>query len=80
MTREFLGLRIRNFQGIIFAQIRTYAEIFKSAIVYLLRQRIYMPKWEPSLTHNYKSADDKGVLVVEISCFVIYFENLFYFI
>ena len=36
ITREFLGLRIRNFQGIIFLWTRTYREIFKSALVYLL--------------------------------------------
>ena len=34
-TREFLGLRMRNFQGIIFILIRTNREIFKSALVYL---------------------------------------------
>ena len=34
-TREFLGLRMRNFQGIVFISTRTYSEIFKSALVYL---------------------------------------------
>ena len=31
MTQQFLGLRMRNFQGIAFIQTRTYTEIFKSA-------------------------------------------------
>ena len=35
ITREFLGLRILIFQGIIFIWTRTYREIFKSALVYL---------------------------------------------
>ena len=35
ITREFLGLRMQNFQGIIFIWIRTYMEILKSALVYL---------------------------------------------
>ena len=35
MTQEFLGLKMRNFQGIIFIWTRTYGEIFKSALVYL---------------------------------------------
>ena len=35
MTRDLLGLRMRNFQGMIFKWIRTYREIFKSALVYL---------------------------------------------
>ena len=35
ITREFLGLRMLNFQGIIFMWTRTYSEIFKSAWVYL---------------------------------------------
>ena len=37
ITREFLGLRMRNFQGmgIIFIRTQTYSEIFKSALVYL---------------------------------------------
>ena len=32
ITREFLGLRVQNFQGIIFIWTRAYKEIFKSAI------------------------------------------------
>ena len=35
MTQEFLGLRMRNFQGIVFTRVRTYIEIFKSALGYL---------------------------------------------
>ena len=35
ISREFLGLRIQNFQGIVFTQTETYGEIFKSALVYL---------------------------------------------
>ena len=35
ITREFLGLRIWNFQGIILIWLRTNVEIFKSALVYL---------------------------------------------
>ena len=31
ITREFLGLRMRNFQGIIFIWTQAYREIFKSA-------------------------------------------------
>ena len=35
ITREFLELRMRNFQGIGFIWTQTYTEIFKSALVYL---------------------------------------------
>ena len=35
ITRKFLGLRMRNFQGIILTWRRIYREIFKSALVYL---------------------------------------------
>ena len=35
ITREFLGLRKRNFQGIVFTRTQIYREIFKSALVYL---------------------------------------------
>ena len=35
ITRELLGLRMRNFQRVIFIWIRTNREIFKSALVYL---------------------------------------------
>ena len=35
ITRELLGLRVRNFQCVIFIWIRTNREIFKSALVYL---------------------------------------------
>ena len=35
ITREFFGLRMRNFQGIAFLRTQTYREIFKSALVYL---------------------------------------------
>ena len=35
MTRDLLGLRMRNFQGMVFKWNRTYGEIFKSALVYL---------------------------------------------
>ena len=34
ITREHLGLRMRNFQGVIFIWIRANREIFKSALVY----------------------------------------------
>ena len=34
-TREFLGLGMLNFQGIVFIWTQTYREIFKSALVYL---------------------------------------------
>ena len=34
ITRELLGLRMRNFHGVIFMWIRTNREIFKSALVY----------------------------------------------
>ena len=39
ITREFLGLRMRNFQGIAFIWTQAYREIFKSALVYL--QELY---------------------------------------
>ena len=35
MTREFLGLRARDFQDIVFVWAKTYREIFKSVLVYL---------------------------------------------
>ena len=35
MTRYFLGLRMRNFQIIVFIKTQTYREIFKSALAYL---------------------------------------------
>ena len=35
IIREFLGLRMRNFQGIAFIWTQTYREICKSALVYL---------------------------------------------
>ena len=35
ITREFLVLRMRNFQGIVFIWPQRYREIFKSALVYL---------------------------------------------
>ena len=35
ITREFLGLRMRKFQGVILKWIRTYMEFFKSALMYL---------------------------------------------
>ena len=37
-TREFLGSRMRNFQGIDFIWTQTYREIFKSALVYLQKR------------------------------------------
>ena len=38
ITWEFLGLKMRNFQGI-FIWIQTYTEILKSALAYLYQQR-----------------------------------------
>ena len=35
ITREFLGLRMGDFQGIVFERTQTYREIFKFALVYL---------------------------------------------
>ena len=35
ITRGFLGLRVQNFQGIVFIGTQTYREIFKSGLVYL---------------------------------------------
>ena len=35
ITREFLVLRMRNFQGIAFVWTQTYSEILKSALVQL---------------------------------------------
>ena len=35
ITREFYGLRKRNFQGIVFMWIQIYREILKPALVYL---------------------------------------------
>ena len=35
ITREILGLKMLNFQGIVFTWIQTYKEIFKPALVYL---------------------------------------------
>ena len=35
ITREFLGLKTRNFRGIAFIWTQTNKEIFKSALVYL---------------------------------------------
>ena len=35
ITREFLGLRMRNFHGSAFIWTKTHSEIFKSALVYL---------------------------------------------
>ena len=40
ITREFLGLQMQNFQGIMFIWIRTYREIFKSALVYLYPDQV----------------------------------------
>ena len=37
INREFLVLRMRNFPGIDFKRIQTYREIFKSALVYLIK-------------------------------------------
>ena len=37
ITWEFLGSRMPNFQGNIFIWIKIYREIFKSALVYLLK-------------------------------------------
>ena len=34
ITREFLGLRMRNFESIVFIWTQTYRKIFKSALVY----------------------------------------------
>ena len=36
ITREFIGLRMPNFQDSIFIWTRTYRQIFKSALVYLM--------------------------------------------
>ena len=33
--REFLGLRMQNFQGIVFIRTQIYREIFKFSLVYL---------------------------------------------
>ena len=35
MTRELLGLRMPNFQSIVFLRRQTYMEIFKCTLVYL---------------------------------------------
>ena len=35
ITREFIGLRMQNFQGIVLVWTRTYGEILKSVLVYL---------------------------------------------
>ena len=35
ITREFLGLRMQNIQGIVFISAQTYRGIFDSAFVYL---------------------------------------------
>ena len=35
ITREFLGLRKQNFQGIVLVWTQTYRQIFKSTLVYL---------------------------------------------
>ena len=34
IIREFLGLRMQNFRGVVFIWTQTYREIFKSALVY----------------------------------------------
>ena len=34
ITREFLGLRMRNFQGIVFLWTQTFRETLESALVY----------------------------------------------
>ena len=39
MTREFLELKMRNFQGIIFIWTRTHWEIFESALLHLKKFR-----------------------------------------
>ena len=44
ITREFLRLRIKNFQGITFILTRTYGEIFKSALVYLWFKKAALQK------------------------------------
>ena len=46
MTREFLGLRMRNIQDVVFIWTRTYGEIFKSALVYL---KVILCNFEESL-------------------------------
>ena len=35
LTQEFLGLKMKNFQGIVFNWTATYTGIFESALVYL---------------------------------------------
>ena len=35
ITREFFGLRMQSFQGIIFIWTQTYSENIKSALVYI---------------------------------------------
>ena len=35
ITREFLGLRMRNFQSIVFIRTQTCRKIFKSALVHM---------------------------------------------
>ena len=35
ITQEFLGVRMGNFQGIVFIWTRTYKKISNSALVYL---------------------------------------------
>ena len=34
IAREFLGLRMRNFQGIVFLRTQTFRETLESALVY----------------------------------------------
>ena len=34
ITREFFGLRMQNFHGIVFIRTPTYSESFKSALAY----------------------------------------------
>ena len=41
ITQESLGLKIRNFQGIVFVWTQTYRQIFKSVLVYLYVNALY---------------------------------------
>ena len=49
ITRELLGLRLQNFQGIIFICIKLYREIFK----YTLMQMQMLPKKKSDRTYHF---------------------------
>ena len=55
ITRGFLELRMRNFQGIIFIPKRTPREIFKPALVYFYYSKISLLLFSPEFLETMQS-------------------------